>query len=105
MKTLDMNNVCTQDNNFLFVDTIAMANQHQSSEISRDNALKIFLIDESLSDVALLGSNGVRVNANKCMLAARSNAFRALLFGGFAEGKKSTVSVRRIQWKCSPSSR
>ena len=63
------------------------------TEISREAALERLLTDESLSDVTLRGTDGAKVSANRCLLAARSDVFRALLYGNFAEGGESIVSI------------
>ena len=63
------------------------------TEISREAALERLLTDDSLADVTLRGTDGAEVSANRCLLAARSDVFRALLYGNFAEGNNSTISV------------
>ena len=63
------------------------------TEISLKAALERLLTDDSLADVTLKGNDGVEVPVNKGLLAARSEVFRALLYGNFAEGGESTVSI------------
>lgn len=60
------------------------------TEISRDAALKRLLTDESLADVALKGTDGVQVLSNACLLAARSDVLRSLLYD---DGSKDATTV------------
>ena len=64
-----------------------------STEITRDEALRLLLSDQSLSDLILTGTDGTTVACNKCLLSARSEVFHALLSGKFAEAQSSTVSI------------
>jgi hypothetical protein len=67
--------------------------QISSKEISRDDAIKRLLLDNELSDMTLQGTDGVTVNANRCILAARSHVFRVMLFGNFCEANNTIVQV------------
>ena len=71
----------------------AAAADAADTEISLKAALERLLTDDSLADVTLKGNDGVEVPVNKGLLAARSEVFRALLYGNFAEGGESTVSI------------
>ena len=64
--------------------------QSGPTEISRDAALKRLLTDESLADVALKGTDGVQVFSSACLLAARSDTFRSLLYDDSDGGGEST---------------
>ena len=68
--------------------------QEGPTEISRDAALKRLLTDESLADVALKGTDGVQVFSNACLLAARSDTFRSLLYDDSdRSGESTSVSI------------
>lgn len=49
--------------------------------------------DEDLFDVALVGSDGVEVNANKTILAVRSTVFHRMFFGNFSERQNERVEL------------
>ena len=65
--------------------------QSGPTEISRDAALRRLLTDESLADVALKGTDGVQVFSSACLLAARSDTFRSLLYDDSDGGKDATT--------------
>jgi hypothetical protein len=63
------------------------------SEITREEAIRNLLMDEDLSDLLLVGTDGVAVRSNRCMLASRSKVFRGMLYGDFSEASSSSVSL------------
>jgi hypothetical protein len=65
----------------------------QESEITREEAIENLLTDEDLSDLLLVGTDGVAVRSNRCMLASRSKVFRGMLYGDFSESSSSSVSL------------
>lgn len=62
-----------------------------STQITLKDALRALFTDPSLSDVNLKGTDGVLVHANRCILAARSQVFRNMLYGDFLEAGESVV--------------
>jgi hypothetical protein len=62
-------------------------------EISHCEMLATFLTDEDLNDVALKGTDGIEVSANRFLLAARSKVFRAMFFEEFREAKSPAVEL------------
>jgi hypothetical protein len=81
------------NNTMLPRSTEPAALQISSEEISWNDAIKCLLSDEDLSDVSLRGTDGVKVTANRCILAARSPVFRRMLFGNFSEASSAVVQV------------
>jgi hypothetical protein len=65
----------------------------EESEITREEAIGNLLMDEELSDLLLVGTDGVAVRSNRCMLASRSKVFRGMLYGDFSEASSSSVSI------------
>jgi hypothetical protein len=65
----------------------------QESEITRDEAIQNLLMDEELSDLLLVGTDGVAVRSNRCMLASRSKVFRRMLYGDFSEASSTSISL------------
>jgi hypothetical protein len=65
----------------------------QEDEASLDCAIRNLLSNESLADVNLQGTDGIKVPAHRLILAARSQVFESLLFGNFAEASNSEVRV------------
>jgi hypothetical protein len=63
------------------------------SEITREEAIRNLLMDEDLSDLLLVGTDGVAVRSNRCMLASRSKVLRGMLYGDFSEASSSSVSL------------
>ncbi|CAB9529548.1 expressed unknown protein [Seminavis robusta] len=63
------------------------------NEISINEMLKSFLTDEALNDMALKGTDGVEVPANRFLLSARSQVFRGMLLGKFQEASLTVVEV------------
>ena len=49
--------------------------------------------NDKLSDVTLEGNGGRKLRANRCILAIRSEVFRSMLFGRYAEMKSTIVRV------------
>lgn len=64
-----------------------------TSAVSRDDLLTRFLKDETLHDFSLEGTDGVRVSATRCILAARSTVFHKMLLGEFEEASAKVVKV------------
>lgn len=62
-----------------------------NEEVPIKEALRTLVTDEALSDVKLEGTDGVLVCANRGLLAVRSQVFRSMLFGKFAEARKNGV--------------
>jgi hypothetical protein len=54
------------------------------------------LNDPSFSDVKFIMDDGTEYHAHRCILAARSSSFRAMLFGDHDEGKQHDVRVKEI---------
>lgn len=55
--------------------------------------LRVLVADEDLSDVILRGNDGVAVPAARLMLAARSDVFKKMFFGNFAETRSEDVGL------------
>ena len=70
-----------------------MALQPTSAEETPHKDLLIKLMAEPFCDVTLEGNDGVRVPANRSVLAARSPTFMALFFGQFSEAKQEVVRL------------
>jgi hypothetical protein len=64
-----------------------------STEITLKSALRTLFTDPSLSDVNLEGTDGLMVHANRCILAARSQVFRDMLFGDCLEADNNAVRL------------
>jgi BTB/POZ domain len=62
-------------------------------ETTLEETFAKFLTDPCLADIALEGTDGVRVPANHFVLAARSTVFHSMLLGGFAEASKEVVPI------------
>eukprot|EP00978_Attheya_sp_CCMP212_P020855 scaffold60256_cov55-Attheya_sp.AAC.1 len=67
--------------------------QSTATEISLKAALERLVNDETLADVTLEGSDGVKVVGNRGLLAARSRVFRCMLFGSFVEASEKVVNI------------
>eukprot|EP00978_Attheya_sp_CCMP212_P036948 scaffold171037_cov51-Attheya_sp.AAC.2 len=65
----------------------------RDSEPSFELGLHQLLDDETLSDVTLQGTDGVKVLAIRSMLAVRSPVFRRMLFGEFSESESPIVKI------------
>jgi len=73
---------------------INMDNGNENNhEVTRDQAFSSFLTNEDLCDIVLVGSDGVRVPANRYILSARSNVFRSMLLGGFSEAQSAEIPI------------
>jgi len=55
--------------------------------------LRKILQDEALCDITLKGNDGELVRANRSVLAAVSDCFRQMLFGGFKESCEDVVEI------------
>lgn len=53
--------------------------EDEEEEINYMEAMKNILTDETLHDVILEGTDGVKIHANRVMLAARSKVFHRML--------------------------
>lgn len=62
-------------------------------ETSREVSLSKFLTDPALTDILLEGTDGVRIPANRCLMAARSDVFYNMLLGGFSESTKRIIPI------------
>jgi len=62
-------------------------------EPSGQELLAKFWKDDALNDIVLKGTDGVLVPANRCILAAKSQVFRRMLFGGFKEASKDAIEI------------
>jgi hypothetical protein len=60
-------------------------------EVARD--LLAALQDEELTDVYLVGGDGVQVPTCRFVLAARSKVLKRMLYGSFREAKSSTICM------------
>lgn len=78
-----------------------MSSQHRLSSSSGEIDHTSFLsedigglyLSDDYSDVTLI-VNGQRFNGHKVILAARSQYFRALLFGGLRESSQSEIELK-----------
>ena len=62
-------------------------------EISCYDLLDILLNKETLHDIQLEGTDGVRVGASRAVLAAKSVVFEKMLFGSFAETSRPVLKL------------
>jgi len=70
-----------------------------ANDESLADMLKGLMLDDRLSDVMLRGCDGVQVPANRCILAARSPAFRSLLCSDeVSEASSSVIEVGFEGW-------
>jgi hypothetical protein len=65
--------------------------QEQEQEITREDAIRALLHNETLSDVTLRGTDGILVIANRGILASRSPVFGRMLFGSLVETSSSST--------------
>ena len=66
----------------------------ETTEITRDEAMKVLLCDDELSDLTLKSKfDGTEVLAHRSILAVRSQVLRRMLFGKFAESSQSTIEL------------
>ena len=61
--------------------------------VALQEAVRKIFTDDELSDLQLRGKDGSLVNAQRSMLAARSDVFRRMLYGSFAETSQAIVDV------------
>jgi hypothetical protein len=65
-----------------------------SNEIIHQEAMRILLEDEDLSDLSLIGIDGEVMPSSRCILASRSKVFRRMLYyGDFSEASSTSVSL------------
>jgi hypothetical protein len=63
-------------------------------EVTRNEAIRQLLVDEELSDLSLRSKiDGTVVLAHRAMLAVRSQVFRSMLYGKFAESSQSIIEL------------
>jgi BTB/POZ domain len=67
--------------------------EHSSSAYSR------FLTDDALNDITLAGNDGVKVPANRGILASKSRVFQRLLLGSFAITDKGDFKSVQLDFK------
>lgn len=58
--------------------------------------VRSILFDDEISDVTLIGSDGVAVPAVRAVLASRSKVFRRMFYGSFAECDSSEVRLEEF---------
>ena len=83
------------------------SSNNSSSGRTRESMYSRFLTDDELNDIVLKGTDGVRVPANRAVLASKSRVFRKLLLGSFSKSyfsesqssSRSLLSSRRSSSK------
>jgi hypothetical protein len=64
-------------------------------ELALSQALNALLLDEELSDVTIVSSlDNTRLMGNRCILASRSQVFKRMLFGNFAEATDEEIAIQ-----------